>query len=169
MPLINGQMIDTEAPKASASYADANVMHSSSSGYAKERAKWEAHPSMFSVKPGRPYTKRDFPMIVYLGGRPEGGLGADTVIAYETVGSEREFDAFRQRGYRETPNEAIEAFAAQELEYAKLNANLEHQKRHGLSEGAAAEVTAAQDAVTGHLPMVPETPIVRRQPKEGLK
>lgn len=160
--------LDTESPKATQAFADANVMHSPSSGYAKERVKWEAFPSTLG-QGLRPYVKRIFPMIVYLGGRPEGGLGADTVIAYETVGSEREFDAFRQRGYRETPNEALEVFQAQELEYAKLNANLEHQKRHGLSEGAAAEVTAAQDAVTGHLPMVPETPIVRRQPKEGLK
>jgi hypothetical protein len=156
---------DTESARASAAAADDNVIHPQSSNYARERVKWEANYTRLGP-PGRPYVKRDFPMVVYLGGRPEGGLGADTVIAYETVGSEREFEQWRQRGYRETPNEALAAFAAQELEFAKLNANLEHQKRHGLSEGAVAEVEAAQNAVTGHLPMVPETPIVRRQPRE---
>lgn len=155
-----------EAPKASAAVADANVLHSPSSNYAKERVKWEAHPSILG--PGlRPYVKREYPMMVFLGGRPDGGLGADTVIAYETIGSEREYEAWRQRGYRPSPNEAIEAYQAQELEFASLNANLEHQKKHTLSPGAAAEVTAAQEAVTGHLPMVPETPIQRRVPREG--
>lgn len=160
--------MDTETPKASAQMADANVLHSPSSAYAKERVKWEANYSTLGP-PGRPYVKREFPMVVYLGGRPEGGLGADTVIAYETVGSEREFEQWRQRGYRETPNEAIDAYRAQENEFAHLNANLEYQKRHGLSEGAVAEVEAAQNAVTGHLPMVPETPIIRRQPHESAK
>lgn len=157
--------VDTETPKASPSMADANVVHSPSSAYAKERIKWEAN--FTALGPGqRPYVKREYPMMIFLGGRPEGGLGADTVIAYETVGSDREFEEWRHRGYRPSPNEAIEAYQAQELEYARLNANLEHQKKHTLSEKAAAEVSAAQDAVTGHLPMVPETPIVRRQPRE---
>lgn len=162
------QLFSGEVARSTEVAADDNVQHPPSSHYAKERIKWEANFTRFGA-PQRPYVKRIFPMMIYLGGRPEGGFGADTVIAYETVESERQFDEWRGRGYRETPNEAIEAYAAQELEYAKLNANLEHQKRHGLSEGAAAEVTAAQDAVTGHLPMVPETPIVRRQPKEGTK
>lgn len=160
--------MNTESPKASPAMADDNVMHSPSSNYAKERVKWEAHHTNLGA-PQRPYVKREYPMMIFLGGRPDGGLGADTVIAYETIGSEREYEHWRQRGYRPSPNEAIEAYKAQELEYAQLNANLEHQKKHTLSERAAAEVTAAQDAVTGHLPMVPETPIVRRQPKEGLK
>lgn len=154
-----------EAPKATATMADANVMHSPSSNYAKERVKWESHHTNLGA-PGRPYVKRDYPMMVFLGGRPEGGLGADTVIAYETVGSEREYEAWRQRGYRPSPNEAIEAYKAQENEFANLAANLEHQKKHTLSPAAAAEVTAAQDAVSGHLPMVPETPIQRRVPRE---
>lgn len=157
-------MPDTETPKASAAVADANVLHSPSSAYAKERVKWEAHYSNLGA-PGRPYIKRDFPMVVYLGGRPESGLGADTVIAYETVGSDREFEQWRQRGYRETPLEAIAVYQAQELEYAKLNANLEYQKHHGLTEKAIAEVDAAQNAVTGHLPSVPVTPIKPRATK----
>lgn len=155
-----------EVPKASAAAADDNVMHATSSNYAKERVKWEAHHTNLGA-PKRPYVKRDYPMMVFLGGRPEGGLGADTVIAYKTVGSEREFEEWRQRGYRPSPNEAIDAYKAQEVEFARLNANLEHQKRHGLSEKAAAEVTAAQESVTGHLPMVPVTGIKPRAKKDG--
>lgn len=157
--------MDTETPRSTSTVADANVIYPTSSAYAKERVKFEAHHTALGP-PQRLYVKREYPMMLYLGGRPEGGMGADTVIAFETADSSREADALRGRGYRETPNDAIDAFQAQELEFAKLNANLEHQKRHGLSAGAVAEVEAAQDAVTGHLPMVPETPIVRRQTKE---
>ncbi len=160
---------EMETPLASPVAANDNVMQTPSSNYSKERVKFEAYPSQFGLSAGRPYVHREFPMMVYLGGRPEGGLGADTVIAYETVGSEREYEQWRQRGYRPTPNEAIQAFSSQENEFAHLNANLEYQKRHGLSEKAIAEVDAAQNAVTGHLPMVPETPIVRRQPVESKK
>jgi hypothetical protein len=156
------ELFATEQARANAGQADDNVLYSPSSNYAKERVKWESHHTRLGA-PGRPYVKREFPMMLYLGGRPESGLGADTVIAYELVGSEREFDQWRQRGYRETPNAAIEAYQAQDLEIAKLAANIEHQKHHGLSANAIAEVERAQDATPGHLPMVPETPIVRRQ------
>lgn len=157
--------VDTETAKASAAMADANVLHSPSSGYAKERVKWESQFTILGA-PQRPYVKREFPMMIYLGGRPDGGLGADTVIAYETIGSARELDDWRQRGYRESPADAIAAYQAQELEFAKLAAEQNYDVKHRLSEKAGAEVEAAQQAVSGHLPVVPETPIVRRQLKE---
>lgn len=157
--------MDTETAKSSAASADANVLHSPSSAYAKERVKWEANYSPLGA-PQRPYVKRAYPMMIFLGGRPSGGLGADTVVAEQTIESEREFESWRQRGYRESPQEAIEAYQAQELEFARLAAEQNWDVKHRLSEKAAAEVEAAQEATAGHLPMVPETPIVRRQLKE---
>lgn len=158
--------IDTETSKASAAMADANVLHSPSSAYAQERVKWESNYTTLGA-PGRPYVKRLYPMMIYLGGRPEGGLGADTVIAYETINSEREHDAWKQRGYRESPADAVAAYQAQELEFAKLAAEQNYDVKHKLSPAAGAEVEAAQQAVSGHLPVVPVTGIKPRARKDG--
>lgn len=157
--------MDYESPKASAAIADANVMHSPSSAYAKERVKWEAHPSILG-QGLRPYVKRDFPMMLHLAGPPEGGLGAITIIDTRTVGSAREADEWSGRGFRPTPQDALDFYEAQQLEFAKLAAEQNYDVKHKLSPAAGAEVEAAQQAVSGHLPAVPETPIVRRQPKE---
>ena len=156
---------DHESPKSTAVNADANVLHSPSSNYAKERVKWESHYTPLGA-PQRPYVKREYPMMLLLAGPPEGGLGAITVIAHETVHSEREREDWERRGYRPTPAEAIDAYEAQQLEFAKLAAEQNWDVKNRLSPKAAAEVEAAQDAHSGHLPVVPETPIVRRQLKD---
>ncbi len=158
-------MADTETARANALAADANVLHSPSSNYAKERVKWEAGYTPLGG-PQRPYVKREYPMMLFLAGPPEGGLGAITVIAYETAASKREREDWETRGYRPSPQEAIAAYDAQQLEFAKLAAEQNWDVKNRLSAKAGAEVEAAQEAHAGHLPVVPETPIVRRQPKE---
>ena len=150
--------INPAAPIATPTLAEANLLHSPQSNESKERVKWEAQYSPFG--PGlRPYVKRDWPMMWYLGGRPEGGMGPDTIIEQVEIASEDETDFHRSRGFRPTPLEAIAVFVAQQKEFAELAANLEYQKKNQLSPRAAAEVEAAQDASPHHLPMVPETPI----------
>jgi hypothetical protein len=141
---------------------EANLLHSPQSNESVERVKWEAQYTPFGP-PGRPYVKRDYPMMMFLAGRPESGMGPDTIIEQEIVeDSGGQEDFLRSRGFRETPLEAIKAFQGQQLEFAKLAANLEYQKKNQLSPRAAAEVEAAQEASAGHLPMVPETPIKPR-------
>jgi len=132
---------------------------------AKERVKWEAQHTPYGP-PGRSYVHRDFPMMLHLAGPPFGGLGPITIIEQQEVGSEREAEFYRSRGFRPTPLEALEAYEAQQVEFAKLNANLEYQKKNTLSPRAAAEVEAAQNAVAGHLPSVPVTPIKPRAKEE---
>ena len=152
-------MADPQKVISSNALQEANLLHSPQSEESKERVKWEAQYSAFG--PGlRPYVKRDYPMMMYLAGRPENGMGPDTIIEQEIVedsGSHEDF--LRSRGFRPTPKEALEMFQGQQVEFAKLAANLEYQKKNQLSPRAAAEVEAAQDAHAGHLPGVPETPI----------
>ncbi len=138
------------------------ILHSPDSPESLERCKWEAQYSQYGP-PGRPYVKREYPLMMYLAGRPENGMGPDVILEQETVdlpGSQEDF--LRSRGFRETPGKALAAFSGQQLEFAKLAANLEYQKKNQLSGKAAAEVDAAQDAHPTHLPMVPETPIKPR-------
>jgi hypothetical protein len=141
--------------------ADDNILHSPSTNEAKERVKFEAQYSAFG--PGlRPYIKRQYPMMMHLAGPPEGGMGATAIIDQIVVDSEHESEFPYSRGFRDTPLDAILAYEAQQLEFAKLAANLEYQKKNQLSPRAAAEVEAAQDAHPTHLPMVPETPVKPR-------
>src|SRR5215470_14222313 len=108
------------------------------SPYAKERVKFEMDHSPFGA-PGRDRRTigfKEYPMMLFLAGPPEGGLGAITLIDYCIVGSDRERNEKEQLGFRTTPAEAIKAYEATDLEHAKLNANLEHQKAHTLSPKA---------------------------------
>lgn len=137
------------------------VLHSPESNYSKEVVKWEAQRSEHGHGL-RPYVYRPYPTMMYLAGPPSGGLGAITVIDDVIVGSDTEAASYHQRGFREKPLEAIDAYEAQQLEFARLAANLDYQKKNTLSPAAAAEVTAAQEAHNGHLPGVPSTPIKPR-------
>ena len=128
--------------------------------YAKERVKWEAQGTTMGDA-GRPYVKREYPMMLHLAGAyPAGGVGIlDTVI----VESEQQRTARERNGWRATPLEALDAFSAQQLEFAKLSAEREYDKRHGMSPKARAEAEQHEDdAGARHLPTIPETPIRRR-------
>lgn len=139
------------------------------SNEAKERVKWEAG-AYTPFGPGqRPYRYRPLPTWLHKAGPPEGGLGAITVVDSELAESEVRVTDLHQRGYHENPAEAIAAYHAQQTEYMKLAGERNYDVQHTLSPKAAAEALAAEAAHPGHLPMVPETPIVRRQPKEGVK
>lgn len=138
------------------------MLHSPESPESQERVKFEAEYSPWGA-PKRPYIHRDYPMMMHLAGPPQGGMGAITIIESETVdGPGLHQDHLHSRGFRPTPLEALAHYEATQTEYMKLSGNLEYQKKNTLSERAAAEVTAAQNAHNGHLPMVPETPIRRR-------
>lgn len=142
--------------------ADANVLHSPSSTYSKERASWEAYPSVFGQRPGRPYQFRPYPMMMHKAGPPESGMGPIEIRFSEIAESEAAAKGFLSRGFRETPLEALAAYEAEQLEFAKLAAEQNYDVKHRLSAKAGAEVEAAQDAHDGHLPAVPVTPIRKR-------
>lgn len=134
------------------------VLHSPESNYSKEIVKWEAQRSEHGVGQ-RPYVYREYPTMMYLAGPPDGGIGAITIAEQVEVGSDNEAEHYRQRGYRPQPLAAIEAYEAQQLEFARLAAEQNYEVKHKLSPRAGAEVMAAQEAVSGHLPSVPVTGI----------
>ena len=149
-----------------------SVLYPPETEYAKERVKWEAQNS--ELGPGkRPYVYREWPSRIYLAGRPANGLGPHCIVEELEVGSEVEFEPYRQRGFRQKPLEAIEYLTKQQDEFSRLAAELNHEQKNKLSEKASAEVDAARTQHVGtishHMPMVPETPIKKRGRKPKVK
>jgi len=141
------------------------IVHVPDSAWAKEATKWEAQGS--TMGPGlRPYVKRDYPMMLHKAWqKPTGGID---ILDQQIVDDADQRTRLEAEGYRATPLEAMDALAAQQVEFAKLAAEREYEKQHRLSARAAAEVTLAEaDAGAQHLPTIPETPIRRRgRPKK---
>lgn len=149
------------------------VLYAPETEYAKEITKWEAQNS--DKGPGkRPYVYREYPMMLHKAGRPENGLGAHCIVETRVADTEQERENWSHQGFRATPTEAIAYVEAQQLEYAKLDAELNYEQKNKLSERASAEVDAARAAHTGgishHLPAVPATtikPRARKKTKES--
>lgn len=138
------------------------VLHSPESAFAQERVKWEAQHT--EMGPGqRPYLKREYPMMLHLAGRPANGLGAAEIIETVEVGSEREADLYRSRGFRPTPLEALDVWNGQQFEIAELAAERNFDERR-MSARARQEAETANAHAVDHLASVPETPIRRRVP-----
>ena len=133
------------------------------SEYAKEARKHEAQHTDFGP-PGRPYVKRDFPMTVHRAARRD-DVTPD-IVETKIVESETEMTNARERGFYPTPTKALAAFHALDLEIATLAAEREDEKRRKLSPRAVAEVNAHEEATSGHLATVPETPI---RPRTTIK
>jgi hypothetical protein len=112
----------------------------------------------------RPYVKREYPMWLHRASHDKGGgFEFEQVL----VGSDVEAAAHLSRGFAEEPLIALERLKAQELEYAKLAAEREHEIKHKLSPKAVAEVRAEEATYSGHMPTMAETPIKRRgRPKK---
>lgn len=138
------------------------IVHTPDSAWAQEASKWEAHYTVFG-EPKRPYVKRDYPMMLHKAGNPE--RGGIAILEIVTVDDEDARSLQESRSFRSTPLEAIEAFEQQQEEYARLAAEREYEKKNRLSPRARAEVQAAEDDTSGHLPSVPVTPIAPRAAK----
>ena len=132
---------------------------------AKERVKWEAHPTMMG-QGKRPYVYRNLPSWMYKAGRPTNGLGPHCIVDQEIADGDPNFDRLYSNGYRDNPLAAIKVFEDQQLEFAKLAAEMNYEQKHKLSPKASAEVDAARAKHAGHMPTMPETPI---KPRRGRK
>ena len=142
------------------------ILHSPDSAYAKEMTKWEAQGS--TMGPGlRPYIFRQFPMMMHLAGSlPQGGLG---ILEQVIVEDEEAATRAHGMGFRDTPLNALDAYQAQQLEYAKLAAERNYERRR-MSPQANAEIDRAEDVAGAvHLPSVPVTPIKRRRSQRSMK
>lgn len=141
--------------------------------YVKEQAKWERQSVMLNGtyieavpmdKGGRKdFPLTEYPKMLYRAESFDGGPRiSDTIIA-ESDGHERQLCA---SGWSVGPEAAIAAVEAQQLEFARLAANRAHNDKW-MSEAARKESAAVDESTMQHLPSIPETPIVRRQTKEG--
>lgn len=124
----------------------------------------------------RPYEHRDFPWMMHKAGRPlddHGNvkMGPNTIIECRVADTEKDFDLMRHEGFRGTPLEALAAFEAQQVEFAKLAAEITYDVKKKLSPNAGAEVEAAQAQHAGHMPEVPSMPIKRKagRPRKTTK
>lgn len=131
------------------------VQYPKDSEHAKEVVKWEAEYTDFG-KPGRPYVRRDFPMMLHKAGRRD-GVTPD-ILETKQVDDEARAEDARHEGFYQTPLEALDAFHAQELEIAKLAAE-RHENERRMSRQAQAEGKAADEADGAHVASVPVTPI----------
>lgn len=171
--------------------AKARVLINPSGEEAKERAKFEQHPSyLTTVFPvGNPYQYRPFPKNLFRAQRhPFKGalmcmesaplrhhfasdqeyLNAVAVATEFTkecqkeVTDEREYQKAMEAGWRESPGEALEHAASREKAVSTAAAE-RHYTDLRMSEGAQKEaLVQEQAAAPHHLPSIPEAPRVRR-------
>ena len=133
---------------------------------AAERRKWEAQYSPYG--PGeRPYLYREFPLMLHKAGKPldangDPKMGAPDIIDRKEVSSLDEETRENAHGFYRDPAEAVRKFEAQQVEIAKLAAEMNWDVKNRLSPQAGAEVEAARERHPGHMPMMPVTPIKRR-------
>ncbi len=118
------------------------------------------HEALYTIygPPGRPYVHRDYPMMMYRFLRAKDGTPVAEGEVAPGVDERRNLES---RGFvAGGQGKAWEAFEAQELEHAKLAAEINYDAKHKLSEQASAEVQTAQETFGAqHLPEVPRTPV----------
>ena len=141
--------------------------------YVKEQAKWERQSVMINgtyieAVPVSQGGRKDFPLTEYPKAlyRAESADGGPRISGYREVADEGQERLAKGQGWHESQEEALEAVTAQELEYARLAANRAHNDRW-MSQKARDEAAVVDEATMQHLPSIPETPILKRQPKEG--
>lgn len=131
----------------------------------KEMAKWE-----------KPYRFEPFPKMLYranrrpdgkpscseaddrlFGGQP-GSAELFSATCQMVVQSETELTKYLEMGWREGPTEAMEYFEQKEQGLGNAAAHRAHDDRN-MGEKAQAEVKAAEDATSEHVPEIPRTPV----------
>ena len=137
-----------------------------------ERSKWQRSYGLDGTRPipvsegGRgDYAYEPFPKAVYKAGRIN---GRPAIVEKRLVGDRDEMDRARDEGFQDGQHAAMQAFEAQELEFAKLSANQNfHAQR--MSEKAQAELETFNAGRATHQPNMPEQPIKRRpgRPKKA--
>ena len=138
------------------------VFHNPAGAYAREMAKWEMGWSPFGP-PGRPRGAAvPYPCRMYKVKRAETGGGVVIEHSADAADVTQERN-YRSRGYYNGLAEAADALSAHEQEAAHLAAERGANERK-MSDKARTEAAAADDATSGHLAAVPETPILKRQP-----
>lgn len=154
-------------------------------------ASWEGRPSQWTIgenAPGKPYVFKQFPMMLYKAKRRDNGKWAvvgepkpdtlgfrtDNDWARYNAAEERfsqecqtivetpeQLGEMKNRGWRETPKEALEYAKASE-DADGIEAALRNARDKNMSPAALAESARAEEEHFGHLPSIPESPTVKK-------
>lgn len=157
------------------------VRHGPETGYIQERRRWEQRPTLIDaswipaqvvdgqkragymdgtfVEPlsieegGRgPYVYEEYPKMLYLAVSDLGGPRIDRTIV---VNDEAEERLQRGQGFHCSQQDALDALAAQHVEFGKLAAERNHELLR-MSEKARAEAQAFEEQHATHQPTMPE-------------
>jgi len=146
--------------------APGGIQWNRASPYAREMAKWEMDSHEYGP-PGRPRGShgghQPFPAMFYKVKRSATGGRVEVEERQEATDDAAARNLY-SRGFYNGLAEAAAALDESEQTDAVLAANRNFNDRN-MSDRAKAESQAAEDAHDGHLPSVPETPILRRQSK----
>jgi len=138
-----------------------SILHSPDSDYARERAKWECYPTVYSQTPGRnPSMFTEYPLMIYRAKRPPQG-GREPIIEHVIVDNEQEERNMASRGFVRGPDHAVEALEASERELARAAAERAYSDQR-MSDRAQDEAAKADAQTISHLGEILETPIRRR-------
>jgi hypothetical protein len=165
----------------------------------KELARWEQHHTEFTprgTKPGNPYTKREFPMMVYRAQQhPQSGKWCTAMVAPSYLGyrspdewniacqaaaeftkacqkivrDERELTAAMEsgEGWRPTQKEAMAWRQALEDQVERAAAERNYADKN-MGERARAEAAAFEAENFGHQPVIPDA-AERKHRKEAKR
>ncbi len=163
---------------ASAGFTDKSgpggIQWNKGSAYAQEMAKWEMGYNEFG-KPGRPREvegQPQWPAMFYKVRRsnlPHEVSAGPFVLEHNIeAADENAARNLQSRGYVQGHAAAIQALldAEQALSFAAAVSNADDLR---LSDKAKQERTRYEDSTAQHVAEIPETPIVRRQPKAETK
>ncbi len=141
------------------------ILHSQEGSYSKERCRWEAGPTEFG--PGlKPFVQQDYPKMLSRAGRTTKGV--PVIVDHQIAESDVMEANLLSRGFRVGEDAALELLHAEDREHAKLAANRAYTDR-AMSPRAQAEAAAIDDQTIDHLPVIPPTPVRKRQPRARAK
>lgn len=105
----------------------------------------------------------EYPKMLY---RAESFDGGPRISGTKIVSDESAERLACGQGWALTQEQAIARVHENQLEMARLAANRVHNEQW-MSEAAKKEAAAVDESTMQHLPSIPETPILKRQPKES--
>ena len=144
------------------------VFHSPETAYGKELWRWdhtigEANPVDPTIKGMRPISHQMYPAMMYRV-TDRNPLTFDR----EIVDSETQQSLAEKRGFvAGGQGKALEAYDAQQKEYATIAAHRNYEDRK-LGEKAKAEADAYESEQDGHVAVIPEVPVKRKYTRKAV-
>jgi hypothetical protein len=143
------------------------LIWSPESKYAQELAKWEQRPT--AIVPaemltalGKPLSPahQEYPKALY---RAVAATGGPTIRGFIVAETDRDEARLLNLGWSLSQEAALEKIHAQERDIAQAAAERAFAERR-MGERAREEAAAVDASTPAHVPVIPDTPIRKRQP-----